>query len=378
MHIAVRGNICYGARHYLDEGLQMGDSSSQEKTEEATPKRLRDARKKGQVAKSRDLNTVVILISAFVIILFMKDYIGESLRSGLISSFELISRKDLSIEMLFLQGQSNFMTCVKILGPFGAAIVVIAVAVCFFQIGPIFSGEPMKPQMKRLNAIENLKNMFKMTTFVELLKNIAKMSLIFLIAYLVVSANIRDVVLTVKATPDQSMALAARMVVEFLIKVFIVFIIISIIDLFVQRWNYKKQMRMTKDEVKREYKQDEGDPLIKSARRQLHQELAMSDTRQAVKSADAVVTNPTEIAVAIKYNESDMVAPQVLAKGQRLFAQTIRDYAEEFGIPIVRNVPLAWTLIELDIGDEIPEELYAAVAEILVYVYRLKKENENS
>jgi flagellar biosynthetic protein FlhB len=232
--------------------------------------------------------------------------------------------------------------------------------------------------MKRLNAIENLKNMFKMTTFVELLKNIAKMSLIFLIAYLVVSANIRDVVLTVKATPDQSMALAARMVVEFLIKVFIVFIIISIIDLFVQRWNYKKQMRMTKDEVKREYKQDEGDPLIKSARRQLHQELAMSDTRQAVKSADAVVTNPTEIAVAIKYNESDMVAPQVLAKGQRLFAQTIRDYAEEFGIPIVRNVPLAWTLIELDIGDEIPEELYAAVAEILVYVYRLKKENENS
>lgn len=353
----------------------MGDSSSQEKTEDATPKRLRDARKKGQVAKSRDLNTIVILISAFIILIFMRGYIGDSLRSALTSNFSMIARRDLSIEMLFLQGQSNFMTFAKIIVPFGLTIVVIAIAVCFFQIGPIFSGEPMKPQMKRINAIENLKNMFKITTFVELLKNIAKMGLIFFIAYLVVSANIREVVMTVKANPDQSMALAAQLVVEFLVRVFIVFILIAIIDLFVQRWNYKKQMKMSKDEVKREYKQDEGDPLIKSARRQLHQELAMSDTKQAVKSADAVVTNPTEIAVAIKYDDTEMAAPQILAKGQRLFAQTIREYAEEANIPIVRDVPLAWTLIELDIGDEIPEELYAAVAEILVYVYKLKNQS---
>jgi len=246
----------------------------------------------------------------------------------------------------------------------------------FFQIGPIFSAEPMKPQVKRLNAVQNLKNMFKVKTLVELIKNIAKMSLIFLLAYLVVADSLREIVSTVGATPDQSATLAGQLVVSFLLKVFVVFIVIALIDLAVQRWEYKKQLRMSKDEVKREYKQDEGDPLIKSIRRQLHQELAMGDTRQAVRSADAVITNPTELAVAVKYDDKEMVAPQVTAKGQRLFAETIREYAEEFGIPIIQNPPLAWTLIEIDIGDEIPEELYAAVAEILVQVYRLKQETE--
>jgi flagellar biosynthetic protein FlhB len=220
--------------------------------------------------------------------------------------------------------------------------------------------------------------MFKITTFVELLKNIAKMSLIFLLAYLVISDSLREVVLTVTATPEQSASLAGKLIASFMLKVFVVFIVIAVIDLAVQRWNYKKQMRMTKDEVKREYKQDEGDPLIKSMRRQLHQEMAMGDTRQAVRSADAVITNPTELAVAVKYDEAEMVAPQIVAKGQRLFAQTIREFAEEFAIPIVQNPPLAWTLIEIDIGEEVPEELYQAVAEILVFVYRMRREKEGA
>jgi flagellar biosynthetic protein FlhB len=354
----------------------MAESSSQEKTEDATPKRLRDARKKGQVAKSRDLNTIVILIAAFALIVFMRGYIAENLRSVMLGNFELVSRAEITPEIIFRAGQQNFMTYVKIIGPYVAVVVLVAIAVGFFQIGPIFSGEPMKPQVKRLNAIQNLKNMFKVKTLVELLKNIAKMTLIFLLAYLVVTDSLREITLTVTATPDQSTALAAKLISSFLIKVFIVFIVIAIIDLAVQRWEYKKQMRMTKEEVKREYKQDEGDPLIKSMRRHLHQEIAMGDTRQAVRSADAVITNPTELAVAVKYDEAEMVAPQVVAKGQRLFAQTIKEFAEEMGIPIVQNPPLAWTLIEVDIGDEIPEELYQAVAEILVIVYRLRREKE--
>jgi len=356
----------------------MADSSSQEKTEEATPKRLRDSRKKGQVAKSRDLNTIVILIIAFATIVFMKDYIADNLKSSMISNINLVSRGNLDIQTMFLQGQSNFMSYLKIIVPFGLVMIIVAIAIAFFQIGPIFSGEPMKPQMKRINPIENLKNMFKITTFIELLKNIAKMSLIFLLAYFVIGDSIRDIVLSVGTTPDRSMDLAAKLMVLFLLKVFVVFIIIAIIDVFVQRWTYKKQLRMTKEEVKREYKQDEGDPLIKSARRQLHQELAMSDTKQAVKSADAVVTNPTQVAVAIKYDEAEMVAPQILAKGQRLFAQQIREFAEELGVPIVHNVPLAWALLEMEIGDEVPEELYEAVAETLVYVYKLKREFDRS
>ncbi len=349
-------------------------SSSQEKTEDATPKRLREARKKGQVAKSKDLNTIVILIAAFALVVAMRGFIGGELKALMQGSFETAVRPDLTTEFLFLQVKQSFWTYLRIVLPFLGTMVFVAAAVGFFQIGPIFSGEPMKPQFKRVNIVENLKNMFKMTTFVELLKNIAKISLIFLLAYLVVSDSLREVVLATHATPDQSAQVASKLVAEFLLKVFVVFTAIAVIDVFVQRWNYKKQMRMSKDEVKREYKQDEGDPLIKGQRRQLHQELAMSDTRQGVGSSDVVVTNPTHLAIAIKYDESDMAAPMIMAKGQRLFAQTIREYAEELDVPIVHNPPLAWTLIELDVGDEVPEEIYQAVAEVLVYVYKLKEE----
>ena len=352
----------------------MPEEGGQEKTEDATPKRMRDARKKGQVARSRDLNTIVILIAAFAIIVFMRGYMGEQFKMLLQSHFDVVSRKDISDELLFIMGRQTFISYLKIVLPFLGAISLVAIAIGFFQTGPIFSGEPLKPQMKRLNVIENLKNMFKVTTFIELLKNIAKMVVIFWIAYLVIADSLREVVLTVSASPEQSMQVGSHIVALFLIKVFVVFIVIALIDFAVQRWQYKKQLRMTKEEVKREYKQDEGDPLIKSARRHLHRELAMSDVREQVKTSDVVITNPTELAVAIKYDEKEMVAPQITTKGQRLFADMIRELAEEFNIPIVQNPPLAWTLIELDVGDEVPEDIYTAVAEILIYVYRMKEQ----
>ncbi|MBI4211788.1 MAG: flagellar biosynthesis protein FlhB [Deltaproteobacteria bacterium] len=352
--------------------------TSQEKTEDATPKRLREARKKGQVSKSRDLNTIVILIAAFGLLWAMISFWSSELHQLMFDSFTLAARKDLTNQDLLQHIVYVFVNYFRMVSPFLLAIAGIALAVGFLQVGPLFSAEPLLPQMKRLNIIENFKNMFKMTTFIELIKNIVKVTLIFLMAYLVLADSIRDIVLTTNATLEQSMKLAGKITSEFLIRVFLVFIAVALIDFFVQRWQYHKQMRMTKDEVKREYKQDEGDPLIKSQRRQLHQELAMSDTKKAVQAADVVITNPTELAIAVKYDDKEMAAPTVMAKGQRLFAQTIREYAEEFQIPIVRNVPLAWTLIELDIGDEIPEELYATVAEVLVYVYKLKESNAQS
>lgn len=351
-----------------------GQDSSQEKTEEATPKRLRDARKKGQVAKSKDMNTIVLLIVAFAMIVALRGYMGEELRGLAQASFDVAARKDLTTEYLFLMGQQTFYTYLRVVLPFLLVFVAVAFAVGFFQIGPIFSGEPMKPQVKRLNIVENVKNMFKVKTLVELLKNVVKLSLIFLLAYLVVSDSLREIVSTVQGNVDQSVKVASTVLASFMIRVFIVFLMVAIIDVFVQRWDYKKQMRMSKDEVKREYKQDEGDPLIKSMRRQLHQELAMGDVRQQVASSDAVITNPTHLAVAIKYDEREMMAPQIMAKGQRQFAEVIKQMADEEDIPIIQNPPLAWTLIELEIGDEVPEELYTAIAEILVVIYRLREE----
>jgi len=351
------------------------EQSSQEKTEDATPRRLRDARKKGQVSKSRDVGTVVILIGAFGLLAIFYKSIYRVFLDSMRFSFEIASKKNINNEELFIYAQDAFVAFAKAAGPFLLLIAAIAALIGFAQVGPLFASEPMKPKMERLNIVENIKNMFKVTTFVELLKNIAKMGVIFLIAYTVLKDNLREVVMTVMGTLPQSTAVAGKVISSFLIKVFICFIVIAFIDLMVQRWQYKKQMRMTKEEVKREYKEDEGDPLIKSMRKHLYQEMVMGDVKQAVKTSDFVVTNPTELAIALKYDDKTMGSPQVVAKGQRLFAEMIRDTAKESGIPVMQNVPLAWALIELDVGDEIPEDLYAAVAEILIIVYRMKEEN---
>lgn len=349
-------------------------NSSQEKTEEATPKRLRDARKKGQVSKSKDLNTVVILVAAFAAIAALKDYIAENYRAIMHQAFGYASKTHITNEELYLFTENAFVIFIRTMAPYLVIVLVVTVAIGFLQVGPVFTAEPLKPQLKRINMFQNIKNMFKVTLLVELIKNILKVFLVFFLAYLTIRSHLNEVILTVTGTLTQSAAVAAGVITSFLIKVFICFIIIAILDFGFQRWNYKKELRMSKDEVKREYKQDEGDPLIKGHRRQLHQELAMSDVKHAVSSSDVVITNPTEVAIAVKYDDTEMMAPQIMAKGQRLFAEMIRDTAKEAGIPIMQNVTLAWTLLELEIGDDIPEELYAAVAEILVIVYRMREE----
>lgn len=349
-------------------------ASSQEKTEDATPRRVREARKKGQVAKSRDLNTIVILIVACGALAVLMPYIGEQFMTAIQQMFVIVEKTTIDDRELFRHLQAASTLFLKATIPYMAILLVAALFIGFVQIGPIFSTESIKMQAKRLNIVENVKNMMKMTTLIELVKNIGKVSAVFLIAYIVVKARIGTILQTMTASPEQAMVVASDVLQAFLFWVFMVFIAIAIMDIMVQRWQWKKQLRMSKDEVKREYKQDEGDPLIKQTRRQLHQEMAMSDTRKAVGASDVIVTNPTELAIAIKYNEHDMVAPQVMAKGQRLFAQTIREMAEEAGIPIMRNVPLAWALIEFEVGDEIPEELYHAVAEVLLIVYKMKAE----
>ncbi|OGQ04080.1 MAG: hypothetical protein A3F82_07030 [Deltaproteobacteria bacterium RIFCSPLOWO2_12_FULL_44_12] len=350
------------------------ESTSQEKTEDATPKRLREARKKGQVAKSRDLNTVVILVAAFALLAYMVSFFYQEFRELFLQSITFTSYTTIEQGSISQFLRTTFWTYVKITFPYMLVLSMIALAVGFFQVGPIFSPEPVKPQTKRLNIVENVKNMFKVTTLVELAKNILKISLIFYFAYVVIQSHLSQILLTVTSDLPQSTRVAGEVLTSFLMKVFVVFTLIAILDIMVQRWQYKKQLRMTKEEVKREYKQDEGDPIIKSVRKQLHQELAMSDTKKQVAASDVVVTNPTELAIAIKYDEKEMMAPQIMAKGQRWFAEKIREFADEGKVPIVRNVPLAWSLIELEIGQEIPEELYQALAEILVIVYRMREQ----
>lgn len=354
------------------------EKGGQEKTEDATPKRLREARKKGQAAKSKDLTTVMILIVTTGTVAFFATMMGGRMQQFMVTALTLPDDSEgISLRVLFdlLNGGLEVMAVAS--APVMVAAFVTAAIVGFLQVGGMFSLEPLKPQLKKLNAIEGLKNMVKMRVFIELIKNLMKMSAILFIAYLAITRYLRPFLLTVTVPIDEGIKIGAMIIIYFLALVFIVFIMIAIVDVGLQRREFKKQMKMTKDEVKREYKEDEGDPLIKGQRRQLHQEMAMSDVAQQVSQSDVVVTNPTHLAVALKYDQQEMVAPQIMAKGQRLFAQMIREVAEEHNIPIMRNVPLAWALIELEIGDEVPEDLYQAVAEILAFVFRLKSEREH-
>ncbi len=339
---------------------------------------MREARKKGQVFKSKEMETVAVLIAAFLALGLTWSFMTRELSGFMKEVLSFVGRSEITLGDYAKFGRMALFSVVRVsAAPLGAAALTAAL-VGFLQTGPVFSVEPLKPQGKRLNMIENLKNMFKPKSLFELAKNIVKVLVIFLIAYFVVRDMLESFLLTVTTDVISSSHLGALIVIRFLVRFLIIFIIMAILDMMMQRREYIKNLKMTKEEVKREYKEDEGDPLIKSQRRQIHMEMAMGDVKSRVKNADAVITNPTHLAVAIRYSKDEMVAPQVVAKGQRLFAEYIRDLAKEYDVPIVQNIPLAWSLIELEIDDEVPEPLYQAVAEILSFVYRLREEKEKT
>lgn len=351
----------------------MGGEESQEKTEEATPRKLRDARKKGQVAKSRDLNSVLLLLIAFLTLAFMNSTIAAKLREFMITCFEQVGKSGERPprEMMFPLLNESLRVMTLAIMPLAVIVFVVAAFVSFIQVGAVFSIEPIKPNLKKINPIDGFKNLFKLRQFVELIKSALKIILVFLIAYFVLKSYLRDLIISVSVGLQPTLILAGKIIASFVIKVAIFFLAIALFDLLYQRWQYGKDLRMSKYEVMQEFKRDEGDPHIKQHRRQMHQELSNMDMAKVAKS-DVVVVNPIHLAIAVQYDRRFMNAPQIAVKGQRLLAEQIKNLARENDIPIVENVPLAHALFELDAGDEIPEALYEAMAEVLSFVYRVK------
>ncbi|MBF0106025.1 MAG: type III secretion system export apparatus subunit SctU [Deltaproteobacteria bacterium] len=350
----------------------MGESS-QEKTEQATPKRLRDARKKGDVPKSKDLSTVAVMIIVFATIAMSAGFMAGEFKMLMANAFGLVAKGHITYSDMMMVGEMSLVTMAKVLGPTLIAGVASAAIIGYLQVGGMFTAEPLKPKIEKLNPIEGFKNMFKLQTFIELIKNMIKLSLVIYVAYQTINSYLEEILLSSKVTVIESVSLTGAIVYSFFVKVAILFLVVALIDMGIQRWNYAKKHRMSKDEVKREYKQDEGDPQIKGERRRIHREMVFGDARQNVKKADAVVSNPQHVAVAIQYNRAEMGAPEVTIKGQRKFAELILQIAREEGIPIIRNIPLAWSLLKVEIGDAIPEELYEPVAEVLSMVYDIKE-----
>jgi flagellar biosynthetic protein FlhB len=256
-------------------------------------------------------------------------------------------------------------------------IVILAAVVGgiidFLQVGALFAPEAIKPKLDKLNPISGFKNMFSKKQFVELLKNLVKISVTGYVVFGVVRDAIGLVISTIDATVPQMMAIMGELITRVSIRVGLLLLVFSIFDVWWQRRSYFKDLMMTKDEVKREYKESEGDPHYKWQRKAMHQEILESAQVQAVKDADVVVTNPDHVAVALQYNREKDLAPRVLCRGIDTRAQTIKELAKQYDVPLMRNVPLAHALLRVDVGEEIPETLYDAVAEVLTFVYGLQQ-----
>lgn len=348
--------------------------ASADKTEEPTPKKREDARKKGQVAKSRELISAITLIGITLLIVTMGSFGLNSMQAFLTRSLNNVGRTYLGEGDLINLSIYTSIEFMKITLPVFSAVLLLGVISNLVQTGFIHSGEPLKPNLSRLNPLEGFKRMFSGRAFMELLKACANIAIIGYVAVSFVKDEFPKILKISDLSVNSIIALSKDIVQSELARVAVVVLILGIIDFVYQRYAYNKEMRMTKQEVKEEFKQMEGDPQIKSKIRQKQREMAQRRMMHEVSKATVVITNPTHLAVAIKYEKGKMGAPVVVAKGADSIANRIKQIAKENNVPIVENKPVARMLYNrVEINDSIPVEMYQAVAEILAFVYSLKK-----
>jgi flagellar biosynthetic protein FlhB len=349
-----------------------------EKTEQPTPKRLQEARKKGQIAFSREVPAVATYLAGMSLILVWASRIGDAFRDYYRTVVTAIGQVDgaslttVGTKLLDRAGTVWLLSVAPILG--GIAVAGLALAAA--QAGLNLTFEPMKPSLKKLNPLEGLKRWFSVRGIVEFVKTLVKVLVVVLLGYGAISGSLEAIVRLHWVDISGLYRIGIKVAQSFIFQVGATFLLIAGFDYFYQRQQWKKQLMMTKEEVKQEYKEMEGDPIVKSQRKALHQAMVMQDIQREVPKADVVVTNPTHIAVAVRYDRATMGAPKVTAKGRGLIAQKIIQLAKKHDVPIVRDISLAHALFEVEMGRYIPRDLYEAVAEVLLFAWRLKQEAE--
>ncbi len=356
------------------------DGPGGQKTEPATHKKLDDARKKGQVAKSKDLTGAVILLSFFLILKYYVAYMGNQLIGGFKENYARIgelyggSVEFTSIGVYFCNILRNcFFDILLILLPILAVAFVLSFVMDVIQVKWRPTAEPMKPKFDKFNPINGVKRIFNVKTVVQLLKQIVILAICVLVAYNKIKKQIGMFFYLYEITLEQAIAAMGDLIISLGITISIIYLIVGVTDYVFEKWKFKDDMKMTKQEVKDEWKDTEGSPEVKSKQRRRMQEASRRRMMQAVPEADVVITNPTHFAVALKYEPDSGKAPVVVAKGEDYLAQKIKEKAKEFDVEIVENKPLARMLYyNVDLDAEIPQELYQAVAEVLAFVWKLK------
>lgn len=346
-----------------------------EKTEKATPKKKQDARKKGQVLQSREITSAIILIFIFI---------GLRMFGGFIySEIAAYAQKALTVYPLMkdfdtfpvIAGIFTEMVIVtmKTMAPIFAIAIITGLLGGYAQVGFLFTTETLGVKFSRINPLSGFKRMFSAHAVVELVKSLAKISVIIYIAYSYLKSEANNVMGIMDMEVMSIATYIATVSINVALRICFALVVIGVLDYAYQWWEYEKNLKMSKQEVKEEYKQVEGNPEIKSKIKQKQRQISMRRMLQEVPKADVIITNPTHFAIAVKYDAEKSAAPLVLAKGQDFLALRIREIAKEHKVEIVENKPLARTLYEtVEIGEAIPPELYQAVAEVLAFVYSLK------
>ncbi|MCG8547797.1 MAG: flagellar biosynthesis protein FlhB [Alphaproteobacteria bacterium] len=349
------------------------DTDDAQKTEDPTPKKLADGRKRGQVGTSREINTWLMLLIGTVVLGAMTPAFMTDIRV-LLTPF--VAAPHSFVVDPAATGQYLFATFADVLLALGIPLLLfflIAIAAPILQHGPIFSPKALEPKAEKFNPVKGFKRIFSARQMMEFVKGILKLSIVTAVGILTVLPALPALDIVPSFSVPDFLAGLYDLVMNMMIAVVAVLAVIAILDMLFQRQQHHKQMRMTKQEVKEEFKQSEGDPMIRQRLRQIRQDRARTRMMQAVPEADVVITNPTHYAVALKYRSEDMEAPRLVAKGADLIAQKIRELAEEHDVAIVENPPLARALFaSVDLDAEVPPEHYQAVAEVISYVWSLE------
>lgn len=356
-----------------------------DKTEKPTPKRLEDARKKGDVAKSRDVTAVATLFVWLIVLMFGAGYAGNQVIALFDDGFALIGDNAPFHTALSQLGRSALWALLGI-----TAVALIPAAITgvmseFLQAGGVFTTEKMKPTLDKLNPVEGFKRMFSVDNLVELAKTIAKAVLIVFVVWLVLRGSLAEIIertgpvlLPVAETDGRSAAASVLLYTGTLIRTallwtFGVFLLVAVLDMAWQKHSYTKKLRMSMRDIREEHKENEGNPLVKSSRRQLHEEWASQNAVGAVRDANVLVVNPTHIAIALAYDQESCPVPMMTAKGEGPLAAAMRAAAEEAGIPIIRHVQVARRLYEDGAPDTlIPRDMFDAIAQIILWAKRVR------
>ena len=351
----------------------MAESTGQEKTEAPTARRLREAREEGNVARSTDLTAALMLLASIILLYMLSTRLFEAMAAvlhrllGSVDAINPTRSDDLGPLMNYLLGLMGWTIL-----PFLIAIAGVGMLVTAGQTGLMLSGKPLVPKFSKINPLSGVKRLVDARAAIRLVMSLGKVAIIATVATIMIMSEIDAIAALPTMTIAAATSTAAHMTFMLAIKLAALLVVLALLDFAFQKFQHTKDMRMTKQEVREELKQMDGDPLIKQRRARVARQLAMQRMAQQVPQADVVITNPTHLSIALRYDSENMRAPKVIAKGADFMAMRIRQIATANGIPLVERKPLARALYSsVEIGDEVPEEHYAAVAEILAYVYRL-------